>query len=262
MAVTFVTKYPTTLKNAAWQKNKSFKDKTKAKTKTGLGQALLDAEAAWKLIKFDKLVAAEQGLQPGTTKPLSEINTTKQQTRNYLEGDAQPVQKAIAALDKAASKARTTAKNTALSATATRAATTLSGQLTAQAKLLRDIKLDDFDVVMARVDESVMQLERSHTELLKAMDSAVDELKDSKTLETWDENKPGQVIENAMNTAQSLSQQTGDKNWTGNYDRWRRLMVSFGATDTKVKNGPPGYVAEEIDGFTNLVQGTLGGMWS
>ena len=262
MAVTFETKYPTALKNAAWQKHKSFKDKTKAKTKTGLGQALLEAEAAWKLIKFDKLVAAEQGLQPGTTKPLSEINTVKQQARNYLEGDAQPVQKAIAALDKAASKARSTAKNTALSSTAIRAATTLSGQLTAQAKLLRDLKLDDFDVVMARVDETVMELERRHTELLKTMDSVVDELKGSKTLETWDETKPGQVIENAMNTAQSLSQQTGDKNWSGNYDRWRRLWVSVAATDTKLKNSPPGYIAEEIESFTDLVQGTLGGMWS
>jgi len=44
MAITFDRKYPTALKNIAWQKKKSFKDKTKAKTKTGLGEALTAAE--------------------------------------------------------------------------------------------------------------------------------------------------------------------------------------------------------------------------
>lgn len=44
--------WPAALTNAAWQKKKSFLDKTKSKTKTGLGAELLKAEAAWKDINF------------------------------------------------------------------------------------------------------------------------------------------------------------------------------------------------------------------
>src|SRR5258708_12349021 len=57
MAVTFNTTYPAALTNTAWQKKKSFLDKAKSKTKTGLGDELLKAEAAWKLVKFDLLDA-------------------------------------------------------------------------------------------------------------------------------------------------------------------------------------------------------------
>ena len=44
MAVTFNTTWPATLTDAAWQKKKSFLDKAKSKTKTGLGEALTAAE--------------------------------------------------------------------------------------------------------------------------------------------------------------------------------------------------------------------------
>ena len=66
MSIPFVTKYPTALKNATWQAKKSFKDKTKAKTKTGLAEALKKAEADWNKIDFKKLIAAKQGLSGKT----------------------------------------------------------------------------------------------------------------------------------------------------------------------------------------------------
>src|SRR5258708_16043821 len=59
MAVTFNTTWPATLTDAAWQKKKSFLDKAKSKTKTGLGAELTKAQAAWKLVKFDNLIATK-----------------------------------------------------------------------------------------------------------------------------------------------------------------------------------------------------------
>ena len=53
MTVSFDTKYPPEALNAAWQKKKSFMDKAKSKTKTGLGESLVKAEAEWKKINFD-----------------------------------------------------------------------------------------------------------------------------------------------------------------------------------------------------------------
>ena len=47
--------YPAVATNAAWQKKKSFIDKAKAKTKTGLGAALTTAETKWKAIPWAQL---------------------------------------------------------------------------------------------------------------------------------------------------------------------------------------------------------------
>lgn len=261
MAITFDTKYPAALKNAAWQKKKSFKDKAKSKTKTGLGQALLDAEAAWKLIKFDRLIAAKQGVGKGTQRPLTNLQAIRAEAEKYLNTSSQPVQKAIAALDKAASKARTTAKNPALSTTAKTAATALSGKLTAQAKLLRDITLGDFDEVIVRLDVNLTQTEGQHTEMLHAMDDVVDKLRYVRTPGVWGELNILQYLNEGMRISQILADRDGDKTWKETNLRWRRLITAHVETERKVKTLPPQYAVEAIKEFVDRVQSELGNLW-
>jgi hypothetical protein len=52
--------YPAIATNAAWQKKKSFVDKAKSSTKTGLGAALTDAETKWKAIAWANLDPARE----------------------------------------------------------------------------------------------------------------------------------------------------------------------------------------------------------
>lgn len=256
MSITFDKKYPAALKNAAWQKSKSFKDKAKAKTKTGLGEALTAAEKDWGKIEFDNLIAARQNL---AGKSLAVKAAAKTKAQQYLDG---PVMlKAIASLEAAASKAKTTGKNTSLSTTAAKAATALSGALLAQAKRLHDIKLDDFQAEIAPMLQSINQLERQHTEALHSMDAIRDDLRSSKDKKTWQASQARTVIEHTVTVTKSLSDETGEKHWTETNEKWRLLMVSYAKTDRLVNDLPPARVAEEIEKFTDLVQHTLGTMW-
>ena len=257
MAISFVTKYPSALKNAAWQKAKSFKDKTKAKTKTGLGAALDLAEKDWGKIDFDKLDAEKQDLDG---KSLNELQAAKRQAQAYLDG--QIVTKAIASLEAAGSRAKETAKNQALSNTAATAARTLSGALLRQAKLLHDIKLDDFTAQTGQVLQSTAPLERTHTQLLKQMDDIRDDLKASNDAETWGEANIGAVIDNAVRTTKSLTDLTGDQNWRGNHEKWTRLKILYTASDRIIKASPGVRAVEEMKDFADVMQGQLGGMWS
>jgi hypothetical protein len=256
MAITFETKYPTALKNAAWQSKKSFKDKAKSKTKTGLGEALTTAEKDWGQIKFDNLIAAKQGL---AGKSVTEMQAGRKTAQAYLDGPV--VTKAITSLEAAASKARVTAKNSALSTSAVKAATALSGPLLAQAKLLKDIQLKDFEpVVKVRLD--IGRWENQHTEYLHSMDTIRDDLKEKKDKAAWDESHVGTIIEDAVKVSAQLAEATGEKHWKDNNDRWRRLLISYAASDRLVKSLPSTRVGEEIDTFADLIQGTLGGMWA
>jgi hypothetical protein len=256
MAITFETKYPTALKNAAWQSKKSFKDKAKSKTKTGLGEALTTAEKDWAKIKFDNLIAARQGLEG---KNLLQKAAAKKTAREYLDGPV--VTKAMESLEAAASKARVTAKNAALSTSAVKAATALSGPLLAQARLLHDIKLDDFEPP-TQDRRDIGRWENQHTEYVRSLDNIRDDLKEKKDKATWDESHVGTIVEDAVKVSAQLAEATGEKHWKDNNERWRRLLISYAATDRLVKSMPGTRVGEEIDTFADLIQGTMGGMWA
>ena len=133
--------------------------------------------------------------------------------------------------------------------------------LLAQAKRLRDIKLDDFDADMAALTLSVDQLERQHTEALHSMDGIRDHLTHSKDKETWQESNAGTIIENAVKITKSLSDETGDKHWSDTHEKWRLLMVSYSKTDQLVKSLPGTQAAEDIDTFADQIERTFGGMW-
>ena len=137
MAVTFSTTWPAALTDADWQKKKSFLDKAKSKTKTGLGAELTKAQTAWKLVKFDNLDAKKV---PMTTP--EQVDRAKVAAQTHLTTVAAAASKAALA---AAAKAAATKGNTSLSSTAKAAAATIETGLLAQAAHIRDIKLTDFD---------------------------------------------------------------------------------------------------------------------
>src|SRR5205085_8910213 len=133
----------------------------------------------------------------------NELEVAKRQAQAYLDG--QVVTKAIASLEAASKKSNTTAANQALSNTAATAARTLAAALLAQAKRLRDIKLNDFTEHTGQVMQSTAPLERTHTQLLKSMDDIHDDIRSSNDTATWLEANIGAVIDNAVRTTQSLT---------------------------------------------------------
>jgi len=149
MAVTFSTTWPAALTDAAWQKKKSFLDKAKSKTKTGLGAELTKAQAAWKLVKFDSLDATKV---PMTTP--DQVDKAKAAAQTHLSTVAAAASKAALA---AAAKATATKTNAALSSTAKTAAGDIEKGLLAQSRLIRDIKLDDFDTAKTNLVQMLAQ---------------------------------------------------------------------------------------------------------
>jgi hypothetical protein len=255
MAITFNKKYPAALTNAAWQRKKSFKDKAKSKTKTGLGTTLTAAEKAWGKIQFDKLIAAKQSMSGKNMTQLIEIRKAAQ---TYKDGPV--VTTAINALDAAASKARVTAANTALSETARKAATALTGALTNQAKLLRDIKLGDFEEKIAPLNKNVNNLEKEHTALLRRMDDLRDDMREVRDLEGWQRLEVLEVLDAGMKISGSLAEVSGDKGWQDNNNHWRRLVGACAKLDQRLKTSTY-RLEDDVKEFSDLVQNELGGMF-
>ena len=140
MAVKFdYLTYPTIITNADWQKKKSFLDKSRSATKTGLGDTLVKAQAAWKKVNFAKMEAKSV---LGRITGLDVVTSAKLAAQQELAG---PVKAAEDALMQASRTARTTSTNAKLSSSAKTAATAISAKTMEMAAKLKTIKLDDFD---------------------------------------------------------------------------------------------------------------------
>src|SRR5206468_1825178 len=110
MAVNFVTIWPVEATNAAWQKKKSFMDKAKSATKTGLGAELTKAEAAWKKINFDVLdVRSAPGKlgNPAKFKAPGDFDTAKAKANTQITANVHPASQAIVAAAAMATKTKT-----------------------------------------------------------------------------------------------------------------------------------------------------------
>jgi hypothetical protein len=145
MAINFLTDYPKELTNKAWQKEKSVMDKLKGKTKTGLGDELEAAEAAWNKINWDSMHADNAMLKvdkSGKYKNESEFDFAKKNAEAELKGAVASARKALM---KASGTARDTSMNKDLSKDAIAKAKAISAGLLDLEGKLRDIKLDDFD---------------------------------------------------------------------------------------------------------------------
>jgi hypothetical protein len=161
MAIKVVPKYPVVAKNAAWQKQKSFRDKFKKVTKTGLGTQLETAERAFAKIDFNKLDAKR--LQKATGKPLTSyvgVDGAKRAAQQHLDG---PVRAAHTAVELAVNKA-----------------STVSSELRKLAAAIDPdtISLDDFDAVKKQLDalseRSRITVRRLFPALRRAAETAED----------------------------------------------------------------------------------------
>ena len=148
MTVPADIKYPAIATNAAWQKKKSFIDKAKASTKTGLGDDLKKAEAAWNGIPWAELDAAKL---KATDIQAAEANLTK------AKAALAKVATANAALSIAKVDANHQATNKALSKTAQAAALAIFTALQGAQNRLATVKVTDFEHAIAQV---VMQLSK------------------------------------------------------------------------------------------------------
>jgi len=159
MAIKFDDIYPVEAKNTSWQKKKSFLDKAKKATKTGLGAELLKAEAAWNKFKpyMDKLDVRSAVIGGRTPEKVQQAKTD---ATKILNG---PVKVTAAALLKAAAMAKKTSLNKGLSKPAVAAAKVIETKLMQRARFLRDIKLDDFDQMI----NTLQQQQQGAANLLK-----------------------------------------------------------------------------------------------
>jgi hypothetical protein len=142
--INFLSTYPPEATDAAWQKKKSFMDKAKSGTKTGLGADLKAAEAEWK--KFTPLMDkldVRSAVVGGRT--VEKVNAAKMAAQAILDGQRNTTSQALI---KAAAKAKATAGNKGLSKTAAAAALVIESKLLGLSRSLRDIKLTDFDTMI------------------------------------------------------------------------------------------------------------------
>ncbi len=142
--------YPATATNAAWQKKKSFLDKAKSSTKTGLGDTLKAAELKWKAIPWADLDASTKtaATPAGAEKLLATAKLAL-------------VKVNAAKLDLKAAKtqAKATKINKALSKTAMAAAAQIEIDLNTAINRLGTVKLTDFDALVEKVqNEGVTKL--------------------------------------------------------------------------------------------------------
>jgi len=147
--ITFLSTYPVEATNTAWQKKKSFMDKSKSATKTGLGATLTTAETEWKKLVplFDKLDARGAVVGGRTTE---NVTTAKKTAEALMAGQVRVTSQALI---KAAAAAKATAGNKALSKTAAAAALVIESKLLEKARNLRDIKLTDFDDLLVKLHQ-------------------------------------------------------------------------------------------------------------
>ena len=134
--------YPSVCKNVVWQKFKTIKDKANPKTKTGLGDTLKAAEAAWAKIVWKDLDAKKL---KATTLTAAKANQVK--ARAALEN----VTKAKAAVTIARDKAIATMGNTALSKEAKNQAEVIRNGLKAALTRLDQVNIDDFEEEIKRL---------------------------------------------------------------------------------------------------------------
>ncbi|MCC7360587.1 MAG: hypothetical protein IT317_13995 [Anaerolineales bacterium] len=144
--------YPLAASNAAWQKKKSFLDKAKAATKTGLGAQLTAAQQAYARVKFNLLdpEAVAKHIREEHGGELLDDNNKVDVLINQAKNAAYQHQNTVldAAIDHlsvAEAKAKDTAKNKALTAAAQTAATAIAKDLRKHITALTVIRHDDLD---------------------------------------------------------------------------------------------------------------------
>ncbi len=210
MTVPSTLKYPPEATNAAWQKKKSFLDKAKAKTKTGLGEELIRLQAKWNGVKFDKLDAKKVGLEMGASSNAVEAK------KHLAEVELQKVATLQQAVDSAAKKAKAVAAIKGLSKDAAAAANVISTKLTTLDNDLGKIDLKDFDVAIKNAKEQEATNDKYLKESITTLTQALSDLRRTPTLVRW-EQRDLQSIDMIRRIV------SGDVRYAQHKDSWKDL---------------------------------------
>ncbi len=130
--------YSKTLTNAAWQKKKSFLDKAKKNTKTGLGAELIKLEAAWRKTDWKVMDARMQGKWHS----LEELHEGKKKAQRYQQQNLTALYNVVVSTQR---KARATAQIAGLSSTAKATATSIANELEQIRRGMMSVTYEDFD---------------------------------------------------------------------------------------------------------------------
>jgi hypothetical protein len=251
MAITFDTKYPADLTNAAWQKEKNKLDK--AVSKTGLGDKLAAAEREWKKIKFDMLNVKK-------LKPIDGMDfysSTKQHRDTAQQHVAGEVKNAYEALMAASRKARDTAKLKLLSKHATAAANLLSNNLQKQAVKLKSIKLDDFDTEIAELKKAVDAQDGIYNDGVQKVNQALRTLASNRTFAGWE--KAGLLNRTSFVRSQVLSAiQVGRPDFRPLKAPWVSITQKTTAAEKVIKGTDAAADTKVIDQYIKEVQALVG----
>jgi hypothetical protein len=218
MAIKVVPKYPVVAKNVAWQKQKSFRDKLKQATKTGLGTQLEAAEKAFAKIDFNKLDVNR--LQKAGGQRLSSyagVDGAKQAAQKHLNG---PVRSAHDALEAAVNKASSVSNSPALSQRAGLAASTIASELRKLAAAIDPdtISLGDFDAYKKVLDGQSERSRLTVRRLFPALRSAAETAEDLPTVVGYTGSgfhEQVLAVNAALNKSDDLTLQVwGKQNWT------------------------------------------------
>lgn len=158
MTIPLDTLYPALATKEEWQKKKSFKEKVKSATKTGLGDKLTKAEQAWGAIKWQYL--SEKDLHPQPQTPVQ-----AQSNLNRAKLALEQVKTAREAVNTARLAANTAANNDALSETAREYARKISAALLKAHNRLGQVNVDDFEAQYETLAEHEEDLAKQRKKL-------------------------------------------------------------------------------------------------
>jgi len=196
---TVLTKFPDALTNKSWQKKKSFLDKAKAKTKTGLGTELEAVEKSWDKINWPSLDATQamgKVDQSAKYKSAKEFDFAKAVGESEVKGQVAVVRKNLLKVSKLA---HTTSQNKDLSKDAIKKAQEIARGLLDLETGLRDIDLSDFDEKKSRwLELQAMQLKGLKKAVLELEVGLTAVAKDP-TVDNWN-NKVKQKFRSVGNT--------------------------------------------------------------
>jgi hypothetical protein len=199
----FPIKYPNDLTNTYWQKQKSFIDKAKAKTKTGLGAALTNAEKAWNAVHFDRLVFDDAKRKTHNLAKYRAFRTTAQKEMLLVDTAEQRLGAAL-------KLANTSKVNAALSPAAKQTANQIASELQSRVNWLKGIRLTDFDQAIATAEAAARDAEAQYRASHDALKTMAASLEKSPTLTNWSTQQPDLKSRSLRNAAADAFRLGGD----------------------------------------------------
>jgi hypothetical protein len=199
----FPIKYPNDLTNTYWQKQKSFVDKAKAKTKTGLGAALTNAEKAWNAVHYDRLVFDDAKRKTHNLAKYKAFHTTAQKEMLLVDTAEQRLGAAL-------KLANSTKVNPALSTAAKQAASQIASELQTRVNWLKAIRLTDFDQAIATAEAAARDAETAYRDSFDALRTMAASLEKSPTLANWSTQQPDLKARALRNAAADAFRLGGD----------------------------------------------------